>query len=470
VNAPSILSPAPPAFVLSDNVPVRSYCLGAWGGLIDGVTRVDSTNRPNGIVRLRYLKPAAFHQAVRLLLRRHTVLNARLEARDGAPWICPDSSADLNVQILDLGPRQTQEERADAERILGELVWEPFDYLAGPLYRAYAVKAGEEYYIGLVVHHFVADAMSISLLMRELTQLHDAVARRQIARLPPVQLRYQDYLRGIDAWIASDAGRKARRAVQRGLTGSAAAQFEATPPADDDHQYFIMDGAVVNRVRDTARRLGTSVFTVLLAAQNVVAAPRTATRSTTLKVITSGREVSSLMPVVGNMADRIYVATDVSGDPSFAELIMRTHASVNRCRKLAFVRADFVQADMNEVGLSTAAPVFNFRSARRHAPPTKPSTTDSAPPSLGVPPADVGQVTRPRDAYYLEIVDDGCDLWGSVKYGEGRIKHFLVTLEEVLRIGCQQTGIHLAELTRASSGGGHAVRHTIVDGTVAFGR
>jgi hypothetical protein len=461
-------SPAPPAFLLGDNSPVRSYCLGAWGGLADGVTRVDSTNRPNGIVRLRYVKLAAFHQAIRLLLRRHTVLNARLEARDGVPWICPNACAELNVRMLDIGPRETPQERADAERILGELVWESFDHFAGPLYRAYVVKAGEEYYMGLVVHHFVADAVSIGLLMRELIRLHEAVARRQIARLSPVLVRYQDYLRGMDAWIASEDGRQSRRAVQRGLIGASAPQFDALPPTDIDHQHFIMDDAVVAQVRDTARRMGTSVFTVLLAAQCALASLRTAARSTTLKVITTGREVSSLIPVVGNMADRLYVATDISGDPSFAELVMRTHASVNRCRKLAFVRADFVQADMHELGLSTAAPVFNFRSARRSAPRTEISAADNSPPSLSVPPAKVDQITRPRDAYYLEVVDDGFDLWGSVKYGQGRIENFLMNFEEILRVGCQQPDIHVAQLTRATKGD-TVSRETVSLEAVPFG-
>jgi len=459
MSVSSAFSPATPTFTAGDNVPVRSYCLGAWGGLTEGVTRADSANRPNAVVRLRYLKLSAFHQALRMLLKRHTVLNTRLAGRDGVPWICPNVSTDLNVRVLNIGPRETLEARADAERILGQLVWEPFDYLEGPLYRAFAVKAGDEYYVGLVVHHFVADAISISLLMRELTQLHDAASRRQIARLAPINLRYQDYLRGIDAWISSNDGLEARRAVQRGLVGGAAAEFETASPADNDHQYFIMDRTVAESVRQLARGLGTSVFTVLLAAQNVVAAPRTATQSTILKIITTGRELSSLTPIVGNMADRIYVATDISGDPSFPELIMRTHAAVNRCRKLAFVRADFVQADMNQAGLSTAAPVFNFRSARRGAQPMETPLPNDAAPPLAVPPAQIGQVTRPRDAYYLEIVDDGRDLWGSVKYGQGRIDNFLVALEEVLRIGILRTDAPLSDLVRAAEGGGETREH-----------
>lgn len=446
VGAPSTVAVNLPAFVAGDDGPVRSYCIGAWGGLAQGVTLADSTNKPNALVRLRYLKLAALHQALRILLRRHTVLNSRLEDRDGSPWICPVPDAEFNVRVIDLGARETPDSRADAERILSDLVWERFDHHAGPLYRALAVKAGDEYYIGLVAHHFVADSQSIGILMYELTQLHDALARRQTPRLPRVELRYQDYLRGICDWIGSDAGIDARRAVQHGLVGGAAPQFDTAPPGADDRQYFIVDSAVTQSIRLAARTLGTSVFTVLLAAQNAIAASRTAARRTVCKVITSGREASSLIPIVGNMADRIYVSTDISGRPSFAELVRRTHESFNRSRKLAFVRADFVQEDMNAIGLSTSAPVFNFRSVRRRA--RSEGASAPAPPSspLGVRPARVDKVTRPRDAYYLEIVDDGSELWGSVRYGQGKIRDFLQDLEDVLKLACADTSLGLHEI------------------------
>ncbi len=448
------MAPAAPVFVLGDNSSVRSYCRGAWGGLTQGVTRVDSTNRPNGLMRMGSLRLSAFHQALRILLRRHTVLNARLEERDGHPWICPCPDAELNVVVLDLGARRAPQERSEAEHAIGQIVWRPLDHAQGPLYRAYAVRAGEEFYMGLVVHHFVADAVSVNVLLRELSHLHDALARRQVTRLGPVALRYQDYLRGIDSWIASKEGSEARGAVLQGLAGAAAPQFEnVAPPSEDDRQYFIFDSAVTATVRSVARQLGTSVFTVLLAAQNAIAAPWTAARSTTLKVITTGREVSSLMSVVGNMADRIYVATDVSRDPQFGELILRTHGAINRSRKLAFVRADFAQADMVGAGMSTAAPVFNFRSVRK--PGSRGPVPANAPTAaLCVPPAQVeGQITRPRDAYYLEIVDDGADLWGSIKYGQGRIGDFLVEMEAVLRAGCADPQVRLGQLlARAADG------------------
>lgn len=428
-QAPPASGTPVPAFVAGrSGGAVRSYCLAGWGGLKDGVLRVDSTNRPNGMVRVSAFAPRALEMACALLVSRHSVLHCFIEERDGAPWLVPLPRSRPAITVLDHSARSTSAERKETEEAIGNLVWSKFDVTAGPLYRAYAVRFGaDEVYIGLVVHHFVADAVSIAILMDEFAKLYDALAQNKRPVLPPVGLRYQDYLLSMSEWIETDAG--------AALRASAVARLAAIPQLDfgerlttspGEQTFFQVDRKAAAEARATARRCGVSLFTLLLAAQNILLRPYASNGHVALKVITTGREAPQLSRVVGNMADRMVVMTDMRGASTVSEVVERTQKGLSAARKHAFVRDEFIRSDTGAKGLSMAAPVFNFQTLRRPATTGAVATSDLSAPSSGV------QPTRPRDVYYLVMYDNGEDLWGDIKYGAGEISGFLDQFEQIL--------------------------------------
>ena len=434
------VAPAPPAagmmprFVAGvSQGPVKSICRAAWGGLLDGVSKVDSTNRPNGFARVPVLKRKALDIALRLLLARHSVLNTFVEGREGDPWLIP-CSVEPEVTFLDVSGGVGDADRDKAEAAISALVWAPLNVRAGPLYRAYAVQFGRaESYIGLVSHHFVSDAISIQILMNDFVRLYMQVLAGKTPDLPPAGVSYQDYLHAIVAWVESDAGRQARAdALERVASVSTPAFGDQVDPEDAEEEIFQLERAVVDRARRAARSLGVSVFTTLLAAQNVMLREFTADDKVTIKVITTGREASVLLNTVGNMADRIYVTTDLSGDPDAPELVARTHKALSRSRKQAFVRSDFLLADLADLGLSASAPVFNFMTAPGRPKAAADPAAEPRRRALRVPPAPGVVRTRPSDAYYLVMTDNGEEMVGRVRYGAGKIRGFVSRLEDAL--------------------------------------
>ncbi|WAC49750.1 condensation domain-containing protein [Asticcacaulis sp. SL142] len=431
-----------PTFVAGPSGPVRSFCLAAWGGLKDGVTKPDSTNKPNGMLRVRFLRLGALQQAVRQLVKRHTILNCRIVERDNAPWLVPLEGTEPRLQFLDC----SNLDRESAEQAISEIVWTPFDIATGPLLKVFAVKRDtDEYYVGLVAHHFVADAVSAGILLSEIVALHRALARHQPPKLSPVRLKYEDYLRGINMWVETREGQNARISVINRLRDSVVADFTAiTSGLEAAGDYFEVDSDVSEAVRAAARNLGTSPFVVLLTAQNILNAPFSDGINSMLKVITTGREIGDLARIVGNLADRIFVSTSLPKDTSFSEAVLRTHAAVSLSRKTAFVRSDFQLIDLSHNKISAQAPVFNFRTLPSEASRATPFKVDEQFVPLRIRPYANDKRTAPRDAYYLEIFDNGEALWGSMRYGRGRILGYLQAFEDVLRSGCSAPQIQIS--------------------------
>lgn len=382
------------------------------------------------------MNPIALEMALSILLDRHSVLNCRLEDREGAPWLIPLPSAQAPLFTLIDHPDSRGVAARDAvEKDIAELVWRPFEVSSGPLFRAYAVRRGHvETYIGLVVHHFIADSDAIGILLRELRYIYETLIRGGSLNLPSPGLSYQAYLQAMTTWIESGPGAEALHEVVGKLR--VFPQFDLTPRIAEgaDEEDLFVDTDVCAKVRSAAKNLGVSPFTILLAVQNVLLLPYCSSSTTPMKVITAGREFSLLTNVVGNMADRMFVLSELGGCSSFADVVRQTQQALSWCRRYALVRYEFIQAAPAAAGIAMAAPVFNFRTVQRSGSIAASAAVDPDRRPLRVPPIQA-EKTRPQDAYYLVMTDDGEQMRGNIRYGQGHLAGFVdqfgKTLSEV---------------------------------------
>lgn len=423
----------------------RSFCRALWGGVVDGSLRPDSANRPNGLVRVSAVIPAAVQIALSILVARHPVLNCRIEERQGEPWLVPLSGFGLSpVSILDHGAGVDAADRAKAECDIGELVWRSFDVGAGPLYRAYAVCFGkDEAYLGLVVHHFIADGVAISVLMNEFQYIYERVIRRAPLTWAAPCVTYPSYLQAMNNWIERGPGaRKLSEVVERLKVFPTFDLADIFDPEGSDEEEIRIEAPVAERVRTAARTLGVSPFTILLAAQTVWLARYCQGTVVPIKVITAGRELPKLANVVGNLADRMFVLTDLANCSSFSDVARQTQDALSWCRRHALVRFEFIQAAPAAAGISMAAPVFNFNTVRRAGPAVR-QGGDVSIGRLRVPPPRTTK-TRPRDVYYLVLTDNGEEMLGSIRYGQGYLSGFRDQFARILVDSCGDPSAPLA--------------------------
>jgi hypothetical protein len=364
--------------------------------------------------------------------RRHPVLGARLEDRDGTPWIVTGAPA-LAMARRDLSATLSVDRQALAAAATGEAVWTPFAVEQGPLWRAFALRiAKDDFRWGFVAHHFVVDRVAFNILIEEVSRARAGLD------LPSVELSYPAYLLSLRAWMEGAEGLDQRRLWVEHLEGLPCLDLPATVPAEaPEREYFAFDDAVTQAVRACARQLKTTVFIVLLAAQALMLRPYAPFGRVAVKIVTDGRETGVLRRVIGNLADRLYILVDLAACRDFAAVVAAVHAEYLFARRHAYVRFDIVQADLIAAGLPVAAPVFNFHPLGRRAPPPAPiEAPEQAEPLYPRAPAK----TRPDAAsgpYWLEIHDRGETLSGHVRHSaDERVPNLLRALDDILRNGC----------------------------------
>lgn len=266
------------------------------------------------------------------LVQRHEPLRTRLHA-----------SASGLVQVIDAeGTWPLTRSRFDAvtaqeplpaiHRILEEESRLPFDLAGGPLVRGRLITLGDqERILVLVVHHAVTDNWSYGVLLRDLAAAYAAFAEGREPALPALPLQFADFAAwqrqafesgALDEhaqyWRRLLAELPARPALGDGDLGKP--DEVAISPSDNA---FELTPELTAGLQALAQREGSTLFMVLLAAFGTLLAAHTDSRDLAVDFPVAGRDRTETEDLIGFFVNPLTLRTDLSGDPSFRDLVAR---------------------------------------------------------------------------------------------------------------------------------------------------
>ncbi|HEX2090929.1 MAG TPA: amino acid adenylation domain-containing protein [Longimicrobiaceae bacterium] len=282
---------------------------------------------------LRFTGPldtGALRRALDRIVERHEALRSRFVRVRGRPVQVVDEPRPLEWTLADVSHLAGEEKEAELRRLALEEAARPFDLETGPLIRAGLVRGGDEDHLLLLsIHHIACDAWSMGVLAREMIALYEAFSGEREADLPALPVQYVDFAAWQREYLAGPA-LEAQLDYWRGRLAGLGADTEIpTDRPRPETQTFT--GAVLStalgadtsaRVRALARAEQLTPYMVLLAAFQ--AALRHHVRSDRVVV---GTDVASrageVAGLIGLFVNQLVLATDLSGDPVFREVLHR---------------------------------------------------------------------------------------------------------------------------------------------------
>jgi nonribosomal peptide synthetase DhbF len=286
-----------------------------------------------GALRLRGpLNRQAMAEALTDVIERHEALRTVFPDAGGEPYqrVLGMDEAQLDLEISECGP----DGLASLVRAAATHAFE----LAGPrpLIRATVFAIGpDEHVLMIVMHHIVGDGWSTAPLLRDLAQAYTARSAGRAPSWEPLPVRYVDYTLWQTELLgqADDPG-----SVLAGQLAFWAKELAGAPeclalPTDRPRPPFASyRGGAVSfavetelhaRLADFARTNGATLFMVLHAGLAVLLSRWGAGLDIPVGSPLSGRIDKALDDLVGFFVNTVVVRTDLSGDPSFAELLGR---------------------------------------------------------------------------------------------------------------------------------------------------
>ena len=307
----------------------------------------------------------ALRRAVERVLARHDILRTTFPMGRDEPYQRIAPSPPFGPRLVDLTsePPDRRDDLADA--LLRRWADEPFDVTTGPLVRKRLIRLDADRHIfGMFLHQLVCDGPSLHLLFDELADGYAGATE-----LPPLPVQFGDYAawqrrQPVDpadlAWwherlagapttleLPADHPRPARAGAS-GANGTddtgavratrcdagSANGTDGANGLDRPHRrgganhHVTLPGPLMAEVLALARRTRVTPFVPMIAAYAALLGRLTGARDLLIGTPANDRLFSELEPVIGFFVNTLPVRFDLSGDPSFAEVVRRARESV----------------------------------------------------------------------------------------------------------------------------------------------
>jgi amino acid adenylation domain-containing protein len=288
-------------------------------------------NMPGALRLTGTLNFAALTRSLDEIVRRHEVLRTSFHNDGGRATQIVSPPAPLPVRVVDLSRLPEAAREVESRRLAGEEARRGFDLEAGPMVRAALLRLGpEEHVLLFTMHHIVSDGWSLDVMTRELAALYEAHARGAASPLQELPIQYADFAVWQREHFAGEALEVHLDYWRRRLAGAPPAlelpadrPRPAVPSGRGASCSTHLPGRLVQDLSALGRREGTTLFMTLLAAFDVLLARHTGQRDLVVGTPVAGRNRSELEPLIGFFVNMLPLRTDLSGDPSFTELLAR---------------------------------------------------------------------------------------------------------------------------------------------------
>jgi amino acid adenylation domain-containing protein len=418
------------------------------------------------------LKADLLEDALNAVVRRHESLRTLFGDDGGLPFQLILPQLRIPLEREDLRSREDPEASLDAAmRRFGEHV---FDLSTGPLLRARLFRTGDQRHVlSWLCHHIISDGWSVGVLNRELGAAYAAACDGRDFDGPELTARYADYARWQRVHLSGDRLLRQTRYWAERLRGTQPLELpvDRPRPARADHaggrHGFELTPSLARRLERFSREAGATAYMTFMAAFQVLLYRYTGQEDIVVGTPIANRQRVEFEPLIGFFVNMLAQRTDLSGSPTFRELVGRVREGALEAYEHQDLPFNKVIEAVNPPRDLSRHPLFQVSMALQSAPRAQPEFPGLA----------VRGVESPTRTTHFEL---GLFLWPTTDawtcrfvymtrlFEAGTIErmagHFVRLLENLLENPDQPVGVapmlsdaEREELPRVMDGGAPAI-------------
>ncbi|WP_413465005.1 amino acid adenylation domain-containing protein [Aerosakkonema funiforme] len=272
----------------------------------------------------------AMEKSLNEIIRRHEIWRTTFAVLDGQPVQIIQPAAHLKLRVVDLQHLPYSEREAEALRLATEEVRQPFDLTKLPLLRASLMRLGEtEHRLFLTLHHLIFDGVSLyNAFLQELATLYEAFCAGKPSPLPDLPIQYADYA----YWQHQCAEEYLQNQIeywQQQLADLPTLQMPTDRPRPAAETFrgarysLALPKQLSEDIKALSSRSGVTLFMTLLAAFKTLLGRYAGQDDIPVGVVISGSNRPEIQELVGFFINILVLRSDLSGNPSFRQLLER---------------------------------------------------------------------------------------------------------------------------------------------------
>ena len=299
--------------------------------LVDRLTGVSSNYNISRLLRLQgKLDVHVLEAALNAFILRHETLRTSFTEQDGAPVQVIQPSLSIPLTVVDLAGDEKEQRTVKLTQLIQANQETVFDLEKCPLFRQQLLCLSEEEYIfQLTFHHIITDGWSIGVLVRELSALYGAFSDGKPSPLPELPIQYADYTVWQREWLQGETMARLLNYWKRHLEGTPTLRLPTDKPRPavqsfrGESLHSILPTDLSEGLKALCRREGVTLFMTMLTAVQVLLHRYCGQDDIVVGTPFAGRTQSELEGLFGFFVNTLVLRTDLSGNPSFRELLSR---------------------------------------------------------------------------------------------------------------------------------------------------
>uniref|UniRef100_A0A2P1CZF5 AptA n=2 Tax=unclassified Phormidium TaxID=2609805 RepID=A0A2P1CZF5_9CYAN len=265
------------------------------------------------------------------IVQRHEIFRTTYPAENGRLFQVIHPHQPISFTIVDLQTFPEFEREAEAQRLVEAEVQNPLEMNQLPLVKWVLLKLSEQEHLLIhIEHHAVHDGWSFNVFLSELIELYQAFSLGNPSPLTEPTLQFVDFAHWQREWVKSPEAQAQSTYWQQKLSGSPPLlelpldrprSTEQTYRGDQIRVELPID--LCELLRDFSRREGVTLFMTMLAAFKVMLHRYSGQDDICVGSAVANRRMQEVEKLIGMIVNNLVLRTDLSGNPTFRELLAR---------------------------------------------------------------------------------------------------------------------------------------------------
>jgi amino acid adenylation domain-containing protein len=358
----------------TENLPLSFAQQRLW--FLDQLEGGSSTyNVPIALELKGSLNAIALEQSLAAIVQRHEVLRTSFPTVDSYPVQAIAASCGITLAVVDLQSLSEKEQSVKVQQLVLETAQQPFDLANEPLLRASLLRLDEKCHILLLVmHHIVCDGWSMGILLRELYALYAGFAQGVPTSLPELPIQYADFAYWQHQWLQGQVLETNLSYWKQQLANLTTLELPTDYPRPalqtfrGKRQNLELSKDLSEDIKALSRSEGTTLFMTLMAAFNTLLHCYAGQDDIAIGTDIANRNRVETEGVIGFFVNQLVIRTDLSGNPTFRNLLGRVRQVTMDAYDHQDMPFDQLVATLNPERDLRRTPLFQSKFVLQNAP------------------------------------------------------------------------------------------------------
>jgi len=327
-SVPQTLSPLQPFPREADNAPLSFAQQRLWF-----LSQIRGMNVAyNILLKLDFqgdLQVYALEQSLVAIIQRHEVLRTRFLTIEGTPLQQILPSLSIVLKPIDLTSLAENEQDTQINYRMESESEHSFDLEEGHLIRATLFKRSPTSHILLLaLHHIIADAWSVGILLKELSINYESLTRGDTSPLRPLPVQYADFVHWQRSCVEETVLQEQLHYWIKQLEdASPLLELPTDRPRLSQPSYrgsteqFLLDEEFTSHLQKLGRRFGASLYMILLSAWAILLGRYSGQQDICIGSPIANRGRTEIEELIGFFVNTLVMRVHWEGNPRFSELL-----------------------------------------------------------------------------------------------------------------------------------------------------